>query len=92
MRHSFNFRRENCILQLMATDFVQSVHKLCQTDHQIEDCWSCHNINNIANDVLLALANIAESASVIGALGLQLHRGDLLTKQKLVLTIPYIIR
>ena len=76
----------------MASDFVQSVYKLCQTDHEVEDCWSCHNTNNIANDVLLALTNVAETVGVITALGLQLHRGELLRKRKLALTIPYIIR
>lgn len=75
----------------MQTDFIPSVASITKMQHG-GLCPKCRQFQYISGSVIKTLSNVAESEAGKGDIAHKLLRGDLATKQKLVLVIPYIIR
>lgn len=75
----------------METNFIPYIANLTKMQHGAY-CSKCRHFQWMSGSAIKTLSNVAESEAGKGDIAHKLLRGDLATKQKLVLVIPYIIR
>lgn len=76
----------------MQTKFVQMVYELTATAHDVKCCSFCNRICELATTILNTLTKTAESGVGKGDIAHTLLRSNAEIKNKIVVTIPYIIR
>ncbi|XP_015834209.1 uncharacterized protein LOC103312501 isoform X2 [Tribolium castaneum] len=81
----------NYLLPLMQSDFIPAVYDMAKIQHG-SWCSKCRQFQWISASIIKKLSRVAETGGGKGDIAHKLLRGDNVTKQQLVLVIPYIIR
>lgn len=79
------------LIPLMKTKFIETVHDLKQMQHS-KHCQKCIHLSTLGENLLGKITVVAESGAGKGDIAHLLLRGNMKTKEELVLVIPYIIR
>lgn len=82
---------EESLLPLMISDYITSVYSLTIFDHD-SDCSVCRQVRDKAEYILSSLKTMAESGFGRGEIAhILLRSKDQTKKEKIALSIPYII-